>query len=322
MSTEGGNRAILAALAANLGIAVTKFVAFLLTGSSSMLAESVHSVADSSNQGLLLLGGKRARKQATPEHPFGYGRERYFWAFVVSIVLFSVGGLFALYEAYHKLRQPEAITDWVWVPIAVLLVAIGLEGFSFRTAIVESNHVRGKRSWGQFIRSAKAPELPVILLEDLAALVGLFFALFGVVMTVVTGNGAWDAVGTALIGILLVTVAIVLSVEMKSLLLGEAATVENVRAIESALGGAPGIERVIHMRTLHIGPEELIVAAKVAVARSDTGNVIADTINVAELHARQAVPDLTLLIYLEPDVDHGADPERPGWDPEVGPPLR
>ena len=318
MSTEGGTRAILAALAANLGIAVTKFVAFLLTGSSSMLAESVHSVADSSNQGLLLLGGKRARKQATPEHPFGYGRERYFWAFVVSIVLFSIGGLFALYEAYHKFQQPEAITDWVWVPILVLVVAIALESFSFRTAIVESNHVRGKRSWARFIRSAKAPELPVILLEDFAALIGLVFALFGVALTLITGNGVWDAVGTALIGILLVVVAIVLSVEMKSLLLGESGSVENVRAIEAAIADAPGIERLIHMRTLHIGPEELIVAAKVAVADSDTGNVIADAINVAELRARQVVPDLTLLMYLEPDIDHGAPAERPTWDPDEG----
>ncbi len=318
MSTEGGTRAILAALAANLGIAVTKFVAFLLTGSSSMLAESVHSVADSSNQGLLLLGGKRARKQATPEHPFGYGRERYFWAFVVSIVLFSIGGLFALYEAYHKFQQPEAITDWVWVPIVVLVVAIALESFSFRTAIVESNHVRGKRSWARFIRRAKAPELPVILLEDFAALIGLVFALFGVALTLITGNGVWDAVGTALIGILLVVVAIVLSVEMKSLLLGESGSVENVRAIESAIADAPGIERLIHMRTLHIGPEELIVAAKVAVAHSDTGNLIADAINVAELRARQAVPDLTLLMYLEPDIDHGARAERPTWDPDEG----
>ena len=318
MSTEGGTRAILAALAANLGIAVTKFVAFLLTGSSSMLAESVHSVADSSNQGLLLLGGKRARKQATPEHPFGYGRERYFWAFVVSIVLFSIGGLFALYEAYHKFQQPEAITDWVWVPILVLVVAIALESFSFRTAIVESNHVRGKRSWARFIRSAKAPELPVILLEDFAALIGLVFALFGVALTLITGNGVWDAVGTALIGILLVVVAIVLSVEMKSLLLGESGSVENVRAIEAAIADAPGIERLIHMRTLHIGPEELIVAAKVAVADSDTGNVIADAINVAELRARQAVPDLTLLMYLEPDIDHGAPAERPTWDSDEG----
>ncbi len=318
MSTEGGTRAIIAALTANLGIAVTKFVAFLLTGSSSMLAESVHSVADSSNQGLLLLGGKRARKQATPEHPFGYGRERYFWAFVVSIVLFSIGGLFALYEAYHKFEHPEPIEgQWWWVPLVVLVVAIGLESYSFRTAIVESNHSRGSRSWPQFVRSAKAPELPVILLEDFAALIGLVFALFGVTLTLVTHNGVWDAVGTALIGVLLVTVAIVLSVEMKSLLLGEAASPEHVRTIETAIEGSPGIDRIIHLRTLHIGPEELIVAAKVAVSRTDSAETIVDTINVAELNARREVPDLTLLVYLEPDIDHGTEAPRPSWDPDA-----
>ena len=318
MSTEGGTRAIIAALTANLGIAVTKFVAFLLTGSSSMLAESVHSVADSSNQGLLLLGGKRARKQATPEHPFGFGRERYFWAFVVSIVLFSIGGLFALYEAYHKFEHPEPIEgQWWWVPLVVLVVAIGLESYSFRTAIVESNHTRGSRSWPQFVRSAKAPELPVILLEDFAALIGLVFALFGVTLTLVTHNGVWDAVGTALIGLLLVTVAVILSVEMKSLLLGEAASPEHVRTIEAAIEGSPGIDRIIHLRTLHIGPEELIVAAKVAVGRADSAETIVDTINVAELNARRDVPDLTLLVYLEPDIDHGTEAPRPSWDPDA-----
>jgi len=318
MSAEGGTRAILAALVANLGIAVTKLVAFLLTGSSSMLAESVHSVADASNQGLLLLGGKRARKQATPEHPFGFGRERYFWAFVVSIVLFSIGGLFALYEAYQKLQAPESITGrWWWVPVAVLVVAIGLEALSFRTAIVESNRVRGKRSWREFVRSAKAPELPVILLEDLAALLGLVFALFGVGLTLVTDNGVWDAVGTALIGLLLVTVAITLAVEMKSLLLGEAAGLEHVRAIEAAIAGAPGVARLMHLRTLHVGPEELIVAAKVAVGPSATGEDIAAAINVAESRAREATPELTLLIYLEPDIDHGAPDPRPSWDPDA-----
>ena len=158
VSTEGGTRAIVAALVANLGIAITKFVAYLLTGSSSMLAESVHSVADSGNQALLLLGGRRARKQATPLHPFGYGRERYFWAFVVSIVLFSVGGLFALYEAFHKFQHPEPIEGtWWWVPIAVLVVSIGLESFSFRTAIIESNHVRGR---GRGASSSAGPRLP------------------------------------------------------------------------------------------------------------------------------------------------------------------
>jgi cation diffusion facilitator family transporter len=314
VSTEGGTRAIVAALAANLGIAVTKFVAYVLTGSSSMLAEAVHSVADSGNQALLLLGGRRARKQATPQHPFGYGRERYFWAFVVSIVLFTVGGLFALYEAWHKFGHPEPIEGtWWWVPIAVLLVSIALESFSFRTAIHESNQVRGRRPWAQFIRSAKAPELPVVLLEDFAALIGLIFALFGVGLTLLTHNGVWDAVGTALIGILLVTVAITLSVEMKSLLLGEAGSVENVRLIEQAIAGSDGVDRVIHMRTLHVGPEELLVAAKVAVTTTDTAEEIADAINRAELGARQAVPALTLLMYIEPDLDRGGL-GRPSWE--------
>jgi cation diffusion facilitator family transporter len=314
VSTEGGTRAIVAALAANLGIAVTKFVAYLLTGSSSMLAESVHSVADSGNQALLLLGGRRARKQATPQHPFGYGRERYFWAFVVSIVLFTVGGLFALYEAWHKFQHPEPIEGtWWWVPIVVLVVSIGLESYSFRTAIQESNHVRGRRPWAQFVRSAKAPELPVVLLEDLAALIGLIFALFGVGLTLLTHNGIWDAIGTALIGTLLVVVAITLSVEMKSLLLGEAGSVENVQAIEKAVAGSDGVDRMIHMRTLHVGPEELLVAAKVAVTTTDTADEIADTINRAELAARQAVPALTLLIYIEPDLDRGIT-ERPAWE--------
>ena len=307
MSAEGGNRAIVAALLANTGIAITKFVAFLLTGSSSMLAESVHSVADSGNQALLLIGGRQSRREATPLHPFGFGRERYVYAFIVAIVLFTVGGLFALYEAWHKFEHPEPITDWRWVPIAVLLVAVGLESFSFHTAIVESNHVRGSRSWTQFVRTAKAPELPVVLLEDFAALLGLVFAMFGVSMTLATGNGVWDAAGTALIGTLLVTVAIVLSVEMKSLLLGEAANTDKVVAIRDALAGDPesAVERVIHLRTLHLGPEELLVCAKLAVGAADSGDQIAAALDAAEQRARESVPGLSLVMYLEPDLDRG-----------------
>ncbi|HSU69826.1 MAG TPA: cation diffusion facilitator family transporter, partial [Micrococcaceae bacterium] len=225
MSSGGGSKAIIAALSANLSIAVLKFVAFLLTASSSMLAESIHSVADSGNQLLLLIGGKRASRQASAEHPFGYGRERYIYAFIVSIVLFSVGGLFALYEAYEKWHDPHGIAPlWAWVPLAVLVGSILLEGYSFRTAIRESNHTRGRQTWPQFIRTAKAPELPVVLLEDTAALAGLVFALVGVSMTLVTGNGLWDAAATGLIGLLLVFVAVVLAVETKSLLLGESAS--------------------------------------------------------------------------------------------------
>jgi cation diffusion facilitator family transporter len=301
MSEGHGTRAIIAALGANLGIAATKFLAFVMTGSSSMLAEAIHSVADSGNQLLLLVGGKRSTREATAKHPFGYGRDRYIYAFIVSVVLFSVGGLFALYEAWHKFLDPHAIDEWQWVPITVLVVAIGLESWSFRTAIKESNQLRGNSSWKSFIRHAKAPELPVILLEDFAALIGLVFALFGVGMTLLTGNGVWDAVGTALIGALLVTVAVVLAAETKSLLLGESATDEHVEAIEAAIVNGPEVERIIHMKTLHLGPEELLVAAKIAVRSTDSAAEVAKGIDAAEARIRAAVP-IARVIYLEPDI--------------------
>lgn len=301
MSAASGTRAIIAALAANLGIATTKFIAFALTGSSSMLAESIHSVADSGNQALLLLGGKRARREATPEHPFGFGRERYIYAFIVSIVLFSIGGLFALYEGYHKLIHPEAITEWQWVPLVVLFIAIGLEGYSFRTAIHESNKLRGTSSWVQFIRRSRVPELPVVLLEDFAALIGLVFALFGVSLTLLTGNGIFDGLGTVLIGALLVCVAIVLAIETKSLLIGESATLEHLGRIEAALVDGDEIERIIHMKTMHLGPEELLVAAKVGVPRAASAADVANAIDAAERRIRAAVP-IARVIYIEPDI--------------------
>jgi cation diffusion facilitator family transporter len=301
MSASGGTRAIVAALAANMGIALTKFIAYALTGSSSMLAEAIHSVADSGNQALLLVGARRARRDATPKHPFGYGRERYIYAFIVSIVLFSVGGLFALYEGYHKLQHPEPITSWQWVPIVVLLIAIGLESFSFRTAIQETNKIRGNATWVGFVRHARVPELPVVLLEDFAALIGLVFALFGVGLTLITGNGIFDAMGTVLIGLLLVLVAIVLAIEMKSLLIGESATSAHVAAIERAILDGPEADRIIHMRTLHIGPEELLVAAKIAVGSAETGDEISDHIDAIEERIRAAVP-IARVIYLEPDI--------------------
>ncbi|WP_200216492.1 cation diffusion facilitator family transporter [Micromonospora coerulea] len=301
MSANGGTRAIVAALLANIGIAVTKFVAWILTGSSSMLAESIHSVADSGNQGLLLLGGRRAKREATPQHPFGYGRERYIYAFIVSIVLFSVGGLFALYEAYHKAQHPEPITSWQWVPVTVLVIAIGMETFSFRTAIKESNQIRGSQSWVRFIRRAKAPELPVVLLEDFGALIGLVLALFGVGLTLITGDGIWDAAGTAAIGVLLVTIAIVLAIETKSLLLGEGAEQHDLAKIEQAVTEGPEVERIIHMKTLYLGPEELMVAAKVAVSPCDSAESLARGINAVEARIRTAVP-IARVIYLEPDI--------------------
>ncbi|MEO8283105.1 MAG: cation diffusion facilitator family transporter [Pseudarthrobacter sp.] len=301
MAANGGSKAIVAALAANLTIAVLKFVAFILTASSSMLAEAIHSLADSGNQLLLLIGGKRANKAASPEHPFGYGRERYIYAFIVSIVLFSVGGLFALFEAWGKLQHPHAIEgDFWWVPLAVLFGAIAAESFSFRTAIKESNHIRGEQGWVSFVRTAKQPELPVILLEDFGALLGLVFALIGVGMTLITGNGIWDAAGTGMIGLLLVAIAVVLAIETKSLLLGESATREDVLRIREAIE-AGGHNRIIHLKTLHLGPEELLVAAKISVGAADSGRDIAASIDGAEARIRAAVP-IARVIYLEPDL--------------------
>ncbi len=300
MSTEGGTKAILAALGANLGLGVTKFAAWALTGSSSMLAEGIHSVADSGNQILLLIGGRAARKQATPEHPFGYARNRYFYAFMVAIVLFLLGGLFSLYEAYHKFQHPEPIESWQWVPIVVLLVGIGLEGFSLRTAIKESLPVKGKQSWARFIRNSRSPELPVILLEDTAALLGLLFALFGVSMTIVTHNGIWDAIGTAMIGVLLVIVAVILVRETKSMLMGEAVTPENLARIKKAIADSR-MGDLIHLRTMHLGPDDVLVAAKVGVEADASAADVAERIDGAERLIRDAVP-AARLIFIEPDV--------------------
>lgn len=307
MSTEGSNRAIVAALGANLGIATTKFVAFLLTRSSSMLAESIHSLADSGNQVLLLIGGKQAQRPATEDHPFGFGRSRYLYAFIVSVVLFSVGGLFALYEAYHKWHDPHGIDEWQWVPVVVLLAAIGMESYSFRTAIVEANEVRGGKSWWRFIRESKSPELPVVLLEDAAALIGLVFALFGVAMTLITDDGHWDAVGTAMIGILLVGVAVLLAMETSSLLLGEGADAEDLKTIKAALIG-PGVDSVIHIRTLYVGPEEVMVAAKIAVSPTESAREVTEAIDAAEIRVRAAVP-IARLIFLEPDIARTVEPK-------------
>jgi cation diffusion facilitator family transporter len=317
MSTSGGTRAIIAALLANLGIALTKFIAYLITHSSSMLAEAVHSVADSGNQALLLLGGKRAQRGASPQHPFGYGRDRYIYAFIVSIVLFSVGGLFALWEGYQKLAHPHPI-ERAWVAIGVLLIALVLESFSLRTAIVESNRIRGKSSWVQFIRRAKAPELPVVLLEDFGALIGLVFALIGVSIAVVTGDSVWDAIGTLAIGTLLVSIAIVLAIETKSLLVGEAATRADLKKIEAALLAESDVKSIIHMRTMHLGPEELLVAVKIAVDGTSTAADLAAAIDRAEARIRAAVP-IARVIYIEPDIRRVSAEPAPEWSPDLRP---
>ena len=300
MSTSGGTRAIVAALTANLGIAVTKFVAFLLSGSSSMLAESVHSLADSANQVLLLVGGKRAKRAATAEHPFGFGRERYVYAFMVAIILFTIGGIYSIYEGIHKLEHPEPI-DRVWIPLVILLISIGLESYSFRTALKESAEHRHGISVLEFVRRAKSPELPVVLLEDMAALVGLVLALVGVSLAAITGDGLWDGVGTVAIGALLVLVAIVLGVEVKSLLVGEGASEADAQAIAAAALHGADIEKIIHMKTLYLGPDELLVGMKVAVAPTDSAIQIAGAIDALEQRVRAAVP-VARVLYIEPDI--------------------
>ena len=304
MSSGGGSRAIVAALGANLGIAVIKFVAFAVTGSASMLAEGVHSVVDSGNQGLLLVGGRRSRRAADQDHPFGYGRERFVYAFLVALMLFSAGGLFALYEGVEKIRSPHHL-DSPLVAYVVLVVAIGLEGFSLRTAVAESRHHKGDDTWFGFIRHAKVPELPAVLLEDVAALTGLVLALLGVGLAQLTGEPVWDGIGTCAIGGLLLIVAVVLMVETKSLLLGESAAPVQVRAIADALLGdsaTSGVDRVIHLRTMHLGPEELLVGAKLAMPSAAALTDVATAIDAAEVRVRAAVPRARV-IYLEPDLD-------------------
>lgn len=312
MAAGGGTKVVVAAMLANGSIAVAKFVAFMVTGAASMLAESIHSVADTSNQGLLLLGGKRAQKVADDQHQFGYGRERYFWAFVVAMVLFALGGVFSIYEGIEKVRHPHDIDSLGWA-IGVLLFAIVLEGFAFRTAIVESNKVRGNRTWVEFVRKSRSPELPVVLLEDAGALIGLVFALIGVGLAQITGDPVWDGLGTLAIGILLVAISILLTTEMKSLLIGEAATNDHVTAITRAVNSVDSVNHVIDLKTQHIGPEELLVAGKIEFDRSLTNSQMSDAVDEVESALRAAVP-LEMQIYLEPDLyeakhDHAG--ERP-----------
>jgi cation diffusion facilitator family transporter len=300
MSTEGSTKAIVAALTANIGIAITKFIAAGISGSASMFAEAIHSVADSGNQLLLIVGGKRSRREATAAHPFGYGRSRYIYAFMVSIVLFSIGGLFSVMEGFDKLQHPHEL-EAAWLPLSVLGVSIVLESFSLRTALREAKKERGSQSLAQFIRHAKSPELPVVMLEDMAALVGLALAFAGVGLTVITENPVFDAIGTLAIGALLIAVAVILGAETSSLLIGEGATAGDTAKIREALEGSDGVESVIHMKTLYLGPDELMLAAKIGVNASASAQAIARVIDEAEAAVRAVVP-ATRVIYLEPDI--------------------
>jgi cation diffusion facilitator family transporter len=300
-----GVKSIIAAFFANLGIAVAKFVGFLFTGSASMLAESIHSVADTGNQGLLLLGGRMARRRATEEHQFGFGRERYFWAFVVALVLFSFGSLFSLVEGIDKLRHPHAVESLGWA-LAILGLAMVFEGLSFRTAMRESRPLKGSRTWWGFIRTARVPELPVVLLEDSGALVGLSFAFVAVTIAAVADAPVWDAIGTLCIGALLGVIAVVLAVEMKGLLIGESALPETQETIRRAVVSAPHVVGLIHLRTQYLGPDELLVGVKVAFDPTLTVAELAVAINQVEANVRAEVP-IARPMYVEPDVE-GDDP--------------
>lgn len=297
---DGGKKAVIAALLANGGIATAKFVAFGFTGAASMLAEAVHSVADTGNQALLLLGGAKAKKAPTEQHPFGYGRERYFWAFVVSIILFSLGSLFALHEGIEKLRHPHELSSLNWA-FGVLIFAIIVESLSFRTAIIESKKVKGKQGWWSFIRRTKNPELSTVLLEDAGALIGLVFALTGITLAQVTDEPRFDAMGSIAIGLLLGFIAIVLAKENKSLLIGESADEEKLVVIKEAIESSPHVKRIIHIRTLHLGPEELLIASKIEFELGLDQATLSASIDEVERQIRAATPEARL-IFIEPDL--------------------
>jgi cation diffusion facilitator family transporter len=306
MSTGGNTKAILAAMLANAGIAAAKFVAFLVTGSASLLAESIHSLADTSNQGLLILGGRRAKKIADDRHQFGYGRERYFWGFIVAMVLFSLGGVFSIFEGIEKIRHPHELESLGWA-IGVLIFAMLMEGWSFRTAMREAAKVKGSRSYWRFVRWSRSPELPVVLLEDAGALVGLVLALIGVGLSAATGDAFWDGIGTLGIGLLLVLIAVTLTIEMQSLLIGESATADDVATIVRVVTANEAVTRIIDLRTQHLGPDELLVAGKIEFDRSLRAPELSRAIDRVESSVREAVP-LSMRIYIEPDI---YDPDRP-----------
>jgi len=305
MSASGGKKAIIAAFLANLGIAIAKFIGFAITGASSMLSEAIHSVADTGNQGLLLLGGRRSEKVADQEHPFGYGRERYFWSFVVAVVLFTMGAMFAIYEGIHKIQHPEKLESPA-VAIGILGVAFVLESFSLRTAVAESRPLKGDASWFEFLRTAKVPEFPVVLLEDGGALLGLLVALTAVMANIVTGNSVYDGIGSVVIGLILGVIAVFLCIEMKSLLIGESASPADRAAIDAAITDSPGVTRLIHSKTQHVGPEEILLAAKVEFEPGMDVARLAVAVDGVEAAVRSAVPAVRL-IYIEPDLYRGSE---------------
>ena len=298
-----GKKTILAALIANVGIAIAKFAGFAITKSSTMLAEGIHSSADSANQLLLLLGTRRAKREPSPKHPFGYGRERYFWSFVVALILFSLGSLFAVYEGIEKIRHPHALNNASWA-IGILIFGIFIESFSFRTAIVEAKTIKGQTSWSKFVVRSKQPEIPVVLLEDAGALFGMVIALGAITLVKTTGEPIWDGIGTLSIGVLLGVIAIILAREMHSLIIGEAASETDRLKIVSVIENNKQVVELVEMRTQHLGPEEILIGVRIAFRETLQTKEIAQLINQLENDIRIEL-DNAGPIFIEPELSEG-----------------
>lgn len=300
MAAGESKKAILAAMFANGGLAIAKFVAWGLTRSGSMLAEATHSVADTGNQVLLLVGESRAKRGPTKRRPFGSSREAYFMPFIVAIILFTLGAGFAAHEGIEKLRHPEELGS-LRVAVIVLVIGIVLETGSFATAIRAANPLREGATWWRFIRSTKAASLAVVLLEDAAALIGLVLALIGVSLAAATGDPMWDAIGTLTIAALLASVAVLMAMETHSLLIGEAPDADEDAALRNAILAEDGIDEIIVLRAEHRGPEDLLVTAKVRVDPDLTASALAERIGAAERRARDAVPAARYM-FIEPEI--------------------
>ena len=293
-------RAILFALGANFALAVAKGVAAFVTGSSAMLAETVHSLADCANQGLLLLGLKQARRPPSPEYPLGYGKAIYFWSFLVAVMLFTVGGMFSLYEGIHKLQSPEPLEQWWWAA-GVLVFGIVAESISMRACLQEVNKSRGDRGLWQWFRESRQAELVVIFGEDAAALFGLVFALIAILIAVVTGNPVWDAVGTIAIGVLLIVVAVFVAIEVKALLIGQSIDPARQKEMLAFLEGRPEVVRIINLLTLQLGTDAL-VSVHAQMRESDDAQVLAAQIDNVERDLKQAFPEVRFSFF-EPDIE-------------------
>lgn len=292
-------KSVLYALGANFGIAIAKSVAAVITKSGSMLAEAIHSFADCGNQALLLWGMKSAKTKADDDHPLGYGKAIYFWSFVVAVLLFSVGGLFSVYEGWHKLHSTEALHR-PEIALGVLLFGIVLESISMRACMREVNKVRGGRSWFRWFRESRQAELVVIFGEDLAALCGLTLAFGAVLATMLTGNPLYDALGSIAIGVLLIVVAVFVAVEVKALLVGQSAEPPMREAITAFIGMALSVEEVLNVITLHFG-DDIMVAVKARFKETHSVGQLAHEINNLEKALKEEFPHVKW-VFFEPDI--------------------